>query len=274
MAADRRADQEGRPKTGLPLGIIFAFLVSFYWTQQVISNIVHCTSAGAVASWYFLSPNNSPARPTVEALKRATWTSFGSICLGSLIIAVIKALRYLVQTAGRSKNGCVQCMVMCLLNCLERLVTFFNVYAFSQIAIYGKSYCESAHAVWDLLKARGFDLIINDDLVGLALLFASIVGGAVTGVVGAVFAKLVFNEEGSTWIIYAFFGFMIGCGIVNAAMEVVFSGVCAFFVCYAEDPQALQATKPHVAAEFREALGVHPKASQMPLLAGTGAGHA
>jgi hypothetical protein len=33
-------------------GLYFAMLLSLYWTCTVISNIVHCTTSGAVGSWY------------------------------------------------------------------------------------------------------------------------------------------------------------------------------------------------------------------------------
>lgn len=41
------------------------------------------------------------------------------------------------------------------------------------------------------------------------------------------------------------------------AMEVVASAICAIFVCYAEDPQALNETKPDVYARFFGALSGH-----------------
>jgi len=65
----------------------------------VVSNVVHVTSAGTLSTWYFLFPNSMPENPTMKAAKRAATTSFGSICLGSLIIAIIKAIRALVSSA-------------------------------------------------------------------------------------------------------------------------------------------------------------------------------
>ncbi len=65
----------------------------------MIRNVVHVTVAGTFASWYFLHPNAAPSNPTLKALKRACWNSLGSISLGSLIIAVLKALRQMVSRA-------------------------------------------------------------------------------------------------------------------------------------------------------------------------------
>ena len=97
-------------------------------------------------SGYFLAPDNLPHNPTAAALKRATWTSLGSIALGSLIISIVKAVRAVVQQAVKSENVAVRCIAMCLVDMLEKAVTFFNIYAFTQVAIYGKpSDKHSAH---------------------------------------------------------------------------------------------------------------------------------
>ena len=64
----------------------------------------------------------------------------------------------------------------CLLSCLDKLVTYFNVYAFTQVAIYGKTYCEAANDTWALFKRVGMEAIINDDIIGGVLAFASIIG--------------------------------------------------------------------------------------------------
>ena len=39
-----------------------------------------------------------------------------------------------------------------------------NKFAFTYIAVYGVSFCDAASDVWELIKERGFDLIINDDI--------------------------------------------------------------------------------------------------------------
>jgi len=220
----------------------FLLLVSFYWTSQVIKNIVHVTTAGTFASWYFLYPQNMPSNPTVGALKRATWTSFGSICLGSLIIAVVKALREIAENGRRSRNGFVRCCIICVLNCLENLITYFNVYAFTHVAIYGSTYCQAAQQTWDLIKGRGFDMLINDNLIGGVLFLGCLIVGFVTAGVAVLIGHLAWKLE--YWYLFAFLGLFVGLAISICTLEVVESSVAACFVCFAEDPAALQRTKP------------------------------
>jgi len=113
-------------KEGYSAVVIFLLLISFYWTLEVLKNIVRCTVAGTTAAWFF------SAQPTVT-------TSFGSICLGSLIVAFISALRAMVRSARNADDGVLRCLCDFFLSCLERLVQYSNVYAFAQVAIYGSA---------------------------------------------------------------------------------------------------------------------------------------
>merc|ERR1719414_1351792 len=98
-------------------------LVSFYWGFQVNQNISHCTSCGVAATWYFSTEIDY--NPTPKAFKRTMTTSFGSVCLGSLMVAIIQALKAMVQSARNNKNALISCIAMCLLNCLENLARWF-----------------------------------------------------------------------------------------------------------------------------------------------------
>jgi hypothetical protein len=76
------------------IAVLLFLLFSFYWTTQIISNVVHVTVSGLVATFYFFASPDSNSNgkfvipniknPTVKAAKRALTTSFGSICYGSL----------------------------------------------------------------------------------------------------------------------------------------------------------------------------------------------
>ena len=67
--------------------VVFLFLVSFYWSHQVIKNTVHCTVAGTVGTWWFAPHEASSCCSSAirDSWIRSVTTSFGSICFGSLI---------------------------------------------------------------------------------------------------------------------------------------------------------------------------------------------
>lgn len=53
----------------------FGMLISFYWGGQVLQNIMHCTTAGTVASWWFTS--DMGMSPVFDSFSRAMTWSFG-----------------------------------------------------------------------------------------------------------------------------------------------------------------------------------------------------
>ena len=84
--------------TGLLVFITFAM----YWVSEWLKNTIHTTISGVYGSWYF-HPQNPPQGATRGALKRSLTYSFGSISLGSLIVAIINFLRQLCSVARRSE---------------------------------------------------------------------------------------------------------------------------------------------------------------------------
>jgi hypothetical protein len=73
---------------------------------------------------------NMPRNPTAAAAKRALTTSFGSICFGSLIVAVIQTVRTILRSLrSRSANNAA---VMLLLWCVRLMMLFcFVVFFFA-----------------------------------------------------------------------------------------------------------------------------------------------
>lgn len=241
--------------------IFFLFLLFVpprQWTSQVIKNVCHVTVAGTLATWYFLAPNNLPVNPTVKAFQRATWSSFGSICLGSLIVAVIKAVRAVVNGMRNADHPVARCIVLCILNCLESLLEWFNQYAYTEIAIYGKPYCAAASDAIQLLKSQGIMALINENLVGSVLFFSSLMCGLLGGAAGAILAKYVWSVP--LWGLWAMIGLIVSFGISMILFETIASSVIAFFVCYAEDPVALEQTKPHVYEAMIDSITRHQQA--------------
>lgn len=236
---------------------VFALLVSFYWGAQTIRNVVHTTAAGSFATWYFYPPSTMPENPTMDSFKRATTTSFGSICFGSLLIAIVNAIRAMLNHARKSDNGFAVACATCLIRCLEDIINYFNTYAFTYVAIYGTSYCDSAKSVFNLFATKGIDMIINDDLTGMVMTFGSLIGGLVTGAFGYYMSAILYpspsSSTSSDYILWTVVAFLIGFVLCMCAMEVVHSCIASFFVCFAEDPAALYSAKPQVYQKISEA---------------------
>lgn len=163
-------DSDGGCGRGKVIGLIVFVTFAMYWISEWIKNTMHTVIAGVYGSWYFC-PHNFPKSATRGAAKRALTYSFGSICFGSLIIAIIQFLRHLcsvVKSQARQEGGiggaigyAIFCVLGCLIGILEWAVRFFNRYAFCHIALYGKAYIPAAKDTWNMIKDRGFDALIN-----------------------------------------------------------------------------------------------------------------
>ena len=117
--------------------VLALLLLSFVWVTQLLRAIINATVAGTVASWYFLSPN-VPRDPTSRALRRALTTSFGSLCLGSLVAASLKTMRMAAKSVSSRVTGDgwvshVRHLALCCLGFLDVLTRFFNELAYTQV---------------------------------------------------------------------------------------------------------------------------------------------
>ncbi|GAM23005.1 hypothetical protein SAMD00019534_061800 [Acytostelium subglobosum LB1] len=227
-------------------GLSVYMVFSFYWVANVMKNVVHTTISGLFASWYFLEGTDvgMPENPTLKSFKRTMTTSFGSICFGSLLVAIITTLRYLAQQLMNSDNNFVKfigCLINCFLAIFQSIIEFFNIYAYTQVAIYGKSYCEAAKDTFQLFKHRCADIIINDDFISTALSMSVFFGAIVGGIIGGIVSYCVYGTS-----VDGLFTFFTTLTFVLIALEVVYSGVVSTIVCFLMEPKILKASKPEI----------------------------
>jgi ABC-type multidrug transport system fused ATPase/permease subunit len=136
------------------IGLIAFITFAAYWISEWLKNTIHTIISGVYGSWYFNS-RNYPTRVTRGALRRSLTYSFGSISLGSLVVAIINFLRQLASVAqqqaaseGDILSTILFCIVGCFIAILDWAVQFLNRYAFSYIALYGKAYIPAAKDTW------------------------------------------------------------------------------------------------------------------------------
>ena len=154
------------------IGLLVFITFAAYWITEWIKCATHVVISGVYGAWYF-APNNPAKGATRGAARRALTYSFGSISFGSLIVAIIQFLRQLCSVArnqaaadGNIVGQIGFCILGCLIGILNWAVEFINRYAFSYMALYGKSYIQSAKATWTMIKNRGMDALVNECLTG------------------------------------------------------------------------------------------------------------
>ena len=64
---------------------------------------------------------------------RTLTTSFGSVCFGSFLVAIISTLKALVESLRQDRDNdgaeaCLLCCLDCILGCIENIAELFNRY--------------------------------------------------------------------------------------------------------------------------------------------------
>lgn len=229
----------------------FVCLVSLFWSVQVIKNVVHVTCAGTVASWYFVT---NERRATLAAFRRSITYSFGSICFGSLIVAILKAIRAMIPRRPSATNGGFsQMFLRGMLGCVEKLMEWLNHYAFTQIAIYGYDFRRAAKATWQLLQDVGLMPLMNNTLVQAVCWLGCIIGAAIASLISVMMVKSTDLDGTMPLWVAGSFGAMVGFVMVMPIIEVIESMVTALFICYAYNADVLLMNDPLLYQEITKA---------------------
>lgn len=244
---------------GKLVGLIIYITFASFYISEVIKNVIHTTICGVYGSWYYCSKSDQgmPKWPAMGAFKRSMTYSFGSISFGSLIVAFINLLRYILsslrsanqQNGGNMMMNVVLMCAQCLVGILDWAVQYFNHYAYTYIALYGKAYLPAAKDTWQIIKSRGIDALVNDSLIGNVLKFGSLFVAYVTALLAYLYLKLTkpeYNSSGGFYPIVVAFAFVIGLQIGNITTVSIKSGVSTFFVALAKDPEVFKMSYPQI----------------------------
>jgi len=239
-------------------GLLFLLFLSLFFTQQVLQSCVHVSVAGTVGTWW-VAPNESGccSRAVCNSFIRTITTSFGSICFGSLLVAILQALRTLAATARQSDDCALfACIAECILSCLASLLEYFNKWAFIYVGVYGFGYIESGKSVMQLFANRGWEAIIADDLVGGAILLTCVIIGLIIGAICVGFAGINADFldlfQGSKVIAF-FIGMIPSVLICSILLSTIASGVNTVIVMFADAPQEFEQNHPELSGKMREA---------------------
>lgn len=222
---------------------------------------MHVTTAGVIGTWWWVPSEASSFWSTAlnDSVVRATTYSFGSICFGSLLVAIVQALRALEYHSRENDDlQILRCIIQCILSCIESIIEEMNRWAYVYVGLYGFSYLEAGRNVIQLFQSKGWTAIISDDLADNVLFMMSVAIALASGIVGlligltdsSMFVDLGFDNAAAPGF---FIGFVAGFLFACIIMSVVGSGVNTVIVCFAEDPAAFEQNHPQLSSEMRAA---------------------
>eukprot|EP00928_Gymnodinium_smaydae_P000608 TRINITY_DN1022_c0_g1_i1.p2 TRINITY_DN1022_c0_g1~~TRINITY_DN1022_c0_g1_i1.p2 ORF type:complete len:560 (-),score=126.45 TRINITY_DN1022_c0_g1_i1:164-1681(-) len=243
--------------------IIFVTTLIFAWGGGVANNICHVTYCGVFGRWYYSGANSSASDAEENTLgpsfKVAVTTSLGSICFGSLLVAVIRALesmaRQMERDAREEGNGVliiIACLITCVLDCIGDMVEYFNDWAYVQCAIRGVSFCDAARITYSMMTCANVKYVLSDLLLNSVVNMGAMVVALVTA--GTSATAGYFMDGPVAAAIGGVLGFLIGIISGSAALGIINSGVKTLLACWAEDPRPLEESHPDIHQEFSERL--------------------
>eukprot|EP00927_Polykrikos_kofoidii_P045753 TRINITY_DN39847_c0_g1_i1.p1 TRINITY_DN39847_c0_g1~~TRINITY_DN39847_c0_g1_i1.p1 ORF type:complete len:950 (-),score=158.17 TRINITY_DN39847_c0_g1_i1:79-2847(-) len=211
-------------------------LFSFLWNNALLAAFLQIIVAGAVATWFFCPFDENKRKDSnavSTSVRNAFRYHFGSVCFGSLLVAIIQfircVLKYMELQAQQAKNR-VMVMVFralqCVLLCFERYIKFINRTAYITISITGESFCTAAwHGFTMILRHMGtfaalFYLGRIIRYVGMGFVMTS------TAIVGYYTLQAMapeINPVGPV-ILYVVLGWMVGdlfVGVFNLAVDTI-----------------------------------------------------
>lgn len=256
---DEDHEISGAVRFGLTTTYIL-FLLSLYWTSEVIKNITTVTVSGTVGTWWYspVEARSCCSSAVMDSFKRATSYSFGSICFGSLIVAILNVINNMLRRAQRNgRCGLLWCVIRCIMVYIERLVEYFNKWAFVYVGLYGYDYMTAGKNVMTLFKSRGWSTVIAHSLVQKAMGMIALCIALVTGLIIALASSLVQEVEmgfGAQGIGLMAFFLSFYISIINSStlLSVVSTSTDTAIVCFAEGPAEFEENHPQLSMRMQE----------------------
>lgn len=137
----------------------FAMIFGCLWTMAFLLSCNEFVIVVSAATWYFSNkdlPDDDGIPGDAEVWKGFYWIPlyhFGSIAMGSLLIALVWGIRGIFEYVAQktqgidSNNGFARCLlssVRCCLDCFDRFFRYLTKNAYIYMAISSESFCSSA----------------------------------------------------------------------------------------------------------------------------------
>ena len=231
---------------------------SLYWGVAVLGNVAAVATCGGVGTWYFeraaFERGACCCKPAADSLGRALTSSFGSICAGSLLVAIVQAVGSLlrwIELQAQQEGNLVFVLLACCLRCVfglvEQCLEMFNEWAYVYVALYGTGFATAGRAVWRLVHAQGLTHIATGLVADTVLGY----GVALTTVAGTVAGSAASRRGGgrrgrrAADAIAAAVSAVLSLALGATCLSPMRAAIRTLLVCFAEAPGGLQLPSLH-----------------------------
>jgi len=249
----------------------FAYMFfHFLWVNQFCLYLNYLVIAGAVAKWYFLPIDAATGKKAPEggmmrgSFWRACRYNFGSIAIGSFILAVIQFLRacmaYIQKKCKVAKENpladCLLKIAQCCLWCLECCVNKLNKNAYCWIAAWGGGFCSaSCSAVTLYLKPVNLVRALAMTFVSSTLLtFGKIFVALITTLIACAIMTYCYTSLSSI-LFPAVLIFLLAMSVAEIFISVYDVAIDVIFMCFCVDMGTHNNTLKYGTASLADSFG-------------------
>eukprot|EP00761_Pharyngomonas_kirbyi_P011687 gb/GECH01011713.1/.p1 GENE.gb/GECH01011713.1/~~gb/GECH01011713.1/.p1 ORF type:complete len:675 (+),score=74.61 gb/GECH01011713.1/:1-2025(+) len=201
----------------------------YFWGNAFIVAIGYTTTAGAVAAYFFSSPSRKyvPRFAVLRSFWRVVRYHLGSLAFGSLLVAIVQFIRYLVKRVTKKLNKAqsttvkvLQRIVRAILWVLEKIVKFINKNAYIVMTIQGKGFCASAQRAFMLILEN----IVRVSAVNMISSFILFLGKVMITLVVAIISYLLMDPRVGA-------GDALAPDVEYAVLPALLIAVVSFVIC-------------------------------------------
>ncbi|OWA53451.1 Choline transporter-like protein 5 [Hypsibius exemplaris] len=266
-------------------------IFGLFWLGFFVVGLSEVSLAGAFATFYWTreKAKNMPMFPLAGSVGRCFRYHLGSVAFGSLIIAIVRFVRYLLEQLDKklkqSQLGFARFLLKCCaccLWCLESFLKFINRNAYIMIAIYGKNFCRSAKDAFSLLMRNIIRVVVLDKVTDFLLFLGKMVIVSAIGIFAVhffdgafdnIFPEFLQRPSQMNYIAVPLITVIIGSYFITSAFFGVYAmAVDTLFLCFLEDLERNDGTlaKPYfMSKNLMRILGKKNKKEKTPKIAST-----
>jgi len=232
----------GYETSGVWIRMQLYHLFGGFWALNFLHAVGECVIAGAIASWYWVHDKKEvPGSPVAQSLYRVVRYHLGSLMFGSLILAFVQFIRFLLMQLERRVKGkeativkWLLRIVQCLLACFEKFIKFLNKNAYIMISIYGYSFCTGARRGFTLVAGNLLRVTALNCVSGFVIFLGKLFVSILTALIAFAVLRHNFDDIGD-YVIPT-----IAIAILAYAIAVAFFGVFdmaidTLLLCFCED---------------------------------------
>jgi solute carrier family 44 protein 1 (choline transporter-like protein) len=175
---------------GMGIAAVLNF-IAFLWFTQFIFGCQHFVIAGTISKWYFARDKTKLDSPVMTTFSHLLNFHIGSVCLGSMLITLVKIVRMIVnaiQSQLRESGSPVAQFVACccgwLIAQLEELLKYLVRNAYIIVAKDGTPLFESGKRAFNLLFRNLLDVIALNQFGDLVLIVGRLFVVGIAGFIG------------------------------------------------------------------------------------------